>query len=299
MVRDHIRGIKRVNTMSELQNDDNGLTFDEPVEQEAQEIEQIDDAETENESEVSESAELAPDSPDEGEQNTEDGEDSTPDWLKKKIAKQTFAQRQAERERDELKKKLEEIETKSQPVLSKADVPPIPDSWDDNYEAKIRERDNAIMQNAKYEAAEAQRLQAQAEQQRKIEREQFNRQQELSETLEANSKKLGVDKARLDSAQQVLVKQIQDSSRDMTEIVDMLLSDPMGPLMIQHLAQDQLAMQDIIDASPTKAGVLIAEVKQKAARLKPKPSSAPSPATTLSGRGSPQTKRDDDGTTFE
>lgn len=285
--------------MSELQNDDSGLTFDEPVEQEAQEIEQIDDAETENESEVSESAELAPDSPDEGEQNTEDGEDSTPDWLKKKIAKQTFAQRQAERERDELKKRLEEIETKSQPVLSKVDVPPIPDSWDDNYEAKIKEYARAIEQNAKYEAAEAQRLQAQAEQQQKLEREQFNRQQELSETLEANSKKLGVDKARLDSAQEVLVKQISDSGRDMTRIVDRLLSDPMGALMIQHLATNQLDMHDIIYASPEDAGFLLAEVKQKAALLKPKPSSAPSPATTLSSRGSPQTKRDDDGTTFE
>lgn len=285
--------------MSELQNDDSGLTFDEPVEQEAQEIEQIGDAEAENESDVGESAELAPDSPDEGEQNTEDGEDSTPDWMKKKIAKQTFAQRQAERERDELKKKLEEIETKSQPVLSKADVPPIPDSWDDNYEAKIRERDNIIMQNAKYEAAEAQRRQAQAEQQRKLEREQFNRRQELSETLTSNSKKLGIDKVALDKSQTILAQQIEDSKKDMSRIVDRLMTDPIGGLMIQYLAANQLDMHDIIYASPEDAGFLLAEVKQKAALLKPKPSSAPSPATTLSGRGSPQTKRDDDGTTFE
>jgi hypothetical protein len=285
--------------MSELQNDDSGITYDEPAEQEAQEIEQNDDTETDNVTEVSEPAELAPDSPDEGEENTEDGEDSTPDWLKKKIAKQTFAQRQAERERDELKKRLEDFERKAQPVLSKTDVPPIPDSWDDNYEAKIRERDNAIMQNAKFEAAEAQRLQAQAEQQRKLEREQFNRQQELSETLEANSKKLGVDRARLDSAQEVLVKQISESGRDMTRIVDRLLSDPMGALMIQHLAQNQLDMHDIIYASPEDAGFLLAEVKQKAARLKPKPSSAPSPATTLTGRSSPQKERGPKGATFE
>lgn len=285
--------------MSELQNDDSGLTFDEPVEQEAQEIEQIGDAEAENESDVGESAELAPDSPDEGEQNTEDGEDSTPDWMKKKIAKQTFAQRQAERERDELKKKLEEIETKSQPVLSKADVPPIPDSWDDNYEAKIRERDNIIMQNAKYEAAEAQRRQAQAEQQRKLEPEQFNRRQELSETLTSNSKKLGIDKVALDKSQTILAQQIEDSKKDMSRIVDRLMTDPIGGLMIQYLAANQLDMHDIIYASPEDAGFLLAEVKQKAALLKPKPSSAPSPATTLSGRGSPQTKRDDDGTTFE
>ena len=280
--------------MSELQSEDSGITFDEPEAQEAQTVEA-------EQPEVNEPAELAPDSPAEGEENTPDSveQENTPEWFQKKINKQTFAQRQAERERDELKTRLEELEQKAQPVLSNVDIPPIPDSWDDNYEAKIRERDTAIQQKARFEASESQRLASQAEAQRKSEREHFNRQQELSETLASNSKKLGIDKVRLDSAQEVLVKQISDSGRDMTRIVDRLLSDPMGGLMIQHLATNQLDMHDIIYASPEDAGFLLAEVKQKAALLKPKPSSAPSPATTLSSRGSPQTKRDDDGTTFE
>lgn len=278
--------------MSELQNEDSGITFDEP---EAQEV-QTEEAE---QPEVNETVELAPTSPVEGEENTKDSEENTPDWFQKKIDKQTFKQRQAERERDELKTRLEELEKKSAPVLEDVSVPSIPDSWDENYEAKIRERDNAIQQKARYEASEAQRLERQAEAQRQEERKQFERQQELSEALASNSKKLGIDKSDLDRSQEVLVKQISESGRDMTRIVDRLLSDPMGGLMIQHLATNQLDMHDIIYASPEDAGFLLAEVKNKAAQLKPKPSNAPSPATTLSGRATPQKERGPAGATFE
>ena len=285
--------LQEIDTMSELQSESGGITFDEPEAQEAQTVEV-------EQPEVNERSALATDSPVEGEENTTDSveQENTPEWFQKKINKQTFAQRQAERERDELKTRLEELEQKAQPVLSNVDIPPIPDSWDENYEAKIRERDTAIQQKARFEASESQKLERQAEAQRKSEREHFNRQQELSETLASSSKKLGIDKAVLDQSQEVLVKQINDSGRDMTRIVDRLLSDPMGGLMIQHLATNQLDMHDIIYASPEDAGFLLAEVKQKAALLKPKSSSAPSPATTLDGRAAPQKERGPVGATY-
>jgi hypothetical protein len=279
--------------MSELQSEDSGITFDEPEAQEAQTVEA-------EQPEVDEPSALATDSPVEGEENTTDSveQENTPEWFQKKINKQTFAQRQAERERDELKTRLEELEQKAQPVLSNVDIPSLPDSWDDNYEAKIQEYANAVQQKARFDASESQRLEGQAEAQRKSEREHFNRQQELSETLASSSKKLGIDKAVLDKSQEVLVKQINDSGRDMTRIVDRLLSDPMGGLMIQHLAANQLDMQDIIYANPEDAGFLLAEVKQKAALLKPQSSNAPSPAATLTGGAVPN-KSTGDGATYE
>jgi transcriptional regulator NrdR family protein len=279
--------------MSELQSEDSGITFDEPEAQEAQTVEA-------EQPEVDEPSALATDSPAEGEENTTDSveQEKNPEWYEKKINKSTFHRRQAERERDALKEENEKLKAGSQPVLSNVDIPPIPDSWDDNYEAKIRERDTAIQQNARFEQSESQRLAGQAEAQRKSEREHFNRQQELSETLASSSKKLGIDKAVLDKSQEVLVKQINDSGRDMTRIVDRLLSDPMGGLMIQHLAANQLDMQDIIYANPEDAGFLLAEVKQKAALLKPQSSNAPSPAATLTGGAVPN-KNTGDGATYE
>jgi transcriptional regulator NrdR family protein len=286
--------LQEIDTMSELQSEDSGITFDEPEAQEAQTVEA-------EQPEVNEPSALATDSPVEGEENTTDSveQEKDPEWFEKKINKSTFHRRQAERERDALREENEKLKASSQPVLSNVDIPPIPDSWDENYEAKIRERDTAIQQKARFEHSESQRLANQAEAQRKSEREHFNRQQELSETLASNSKKLGIDKVRLDSAQEVLVKQISDSGRDMTRIVDRLLSDPMGGLMIQHLATNQLDMHDIIYASPEDAGFLLAEVKQKASLLKPKSSSAPSPATTLTGRAAPQRESWDKGNTYE
>ena len=280
--------------MSELQSEDSGITFDEPEAQEEQTVEA-------EQPEVNEPSALAPDSPVEGEENTTDSveQENTQEWHEKRINKITFKRRQAERERDALREENEKLKAGSQPVLSNVDIPPIPDSWDENYEAKIQEYANAVQQKARFDASESQRLAGQAEAQRKSEREHFNRQQELSETLASSSKKLGIDKAVLDQSQEVLVKQISDSGRDMTRIVDRLLSDPMGGLMIQHLATNQLDMHDIIYASPEDAGFLLAEVKQKAALLKPKSSSAPSPATTLNGRAAPAKQRGLAGATYE
>jgi len=280
--------------MNELQNEDNGITFDEPEAQEVLTVEA-------EQPEVNEPAALAPDSPEEGEENTTDSveQENTPEWHEKKFKKITFHRRQAERERDALREENERLKASSQPVLSNVDIPPIPDSWDDNYEAKIRERDTAIQQKARFEVSEAQKLERQADAQRQTEREHFNRQQELSETLTSNSKKLGIDKVVLDKSQTILAQQIEDSKKDMSRIVDRLMTDPMGGLMIQYLATNQWDMHDIIYASPEDAGFLLAEVKQKAALLKPKSSSAPSPAITLNGRAAPQRESWDKGNTYE
>jgi len=289
MVRDHYHGIKRLHTMSELQSEDSGITFDEPEAQEAQTVEA-------EQPEVNEPAELAPDSPVQGEENTTDSveQENTPEWFQKKINKQTFAQRQAERERDELKTRLEELEQKAQPVLSNIDIPPVPDSWDDNYEAKIRERDTAIQQKARFEASEAQKLERQAEAQRKSERQELERSQALQDTFLENSKKLGVKHDALMQAQNAVV-----SYGVTPELAQVLLKDSMGPLMVQHLEANPLDLHDIVNATPMEAGLLLAEVKTKAALLKPKSSSAPSPAATLSGRAAPQRESWDKGNTYE
>jgi hypothetical protein len=280
--------------MSELQSEDSGITFDEPEAQEAQTVEA-------EQPEVDEPSALATDSPAEGEENTTDSveQENTPEWFQKKINKQTFAQRQAERERDELKTRLEELEQKAQPVLSNVDIPSLPDSWDDNYEAKIQEYANAVQQKARFDASESQRLDDQAEAQRKSEREHFDYQKELSETLTSSSKKLGIDNAVLDKAQTILAQQIKDSKKNMTGVVNRLMSDPMGGLMIQYLAANQLDMQDIIYAKTSDdATWLLSEVKQKAALLKPQSSNAPSPAATLTGGAVPN-KNTGDGATYE
>jgi len=270
--------------MSELQNDDQGLEFDESEAQEAQ-TEELESTE------VNESAELAPDSPDEGEENTDLQE---PDWVKERIAKQTYKQRQAERERDEAIRKAKELEEKyERKSLEPVSVPPIPDSWDDDYEAKIKAHVEAARQQERYEMQVQAAKQAEADAQRKAEREEYERSQALQDKFLQNSKKLGVDESKLDEAQQKVV-----DFGVTPDIANALLNDPDGALIVMHLAANPLELDDIVRANPVEAGLLLANVKSKASALKRKPSSAPDPATTLKGRGAALSK-DDDGTTFE
>jgi len=203
--------LQEIDTMSELQSEDSGITFDEPEAQEAQTVEA-------EQPEVNEPAALATDSPGEGEENTTDSveQENTPEWFQKRINKQTFAQRQAERE------------------------------------------------------------------------------QALQDTFLENSKKLGVKHDALMEAQNAVV-----SYGVTPELAQVLLKDSMGALMVQHLAANPLDLHDIVSATPMEAGLLLAEVKTKVALLKPKSSSAPSPATILKGGAVPAKQRGLPGATYE
>lgn len=273
--------------MSELQSEDSGITFDEPEAQEAQTVEA-------NEPEVNESADLAPASPVEGEENTKDSEEQTPEWFQKKINKQTFAQRQAERERDELKTRLDELERKSKPALENISIPDIPDSFDEDYESKIRKRDEVIRQNAQVDAAKLQREETQAIAQQQSQRKELERAQALESQFSENGKKLGVDRQSLIDAQNAVV-----DYGVTPDLASVLLEDAQGPLMVQYLAANPLDLHDIVNASPVQAGLLLADVKVKSAALKPTPSSAPDPATTLDGRAVPTKERGPEGATYK
>lgn len=278
--------------MSELQNDGEEAIIDEVDAQDEQNAESVND-------QTDESSELAPDSADEREENTEPQE---PDWVKDRIAKQTFKQRQAERERDEALKRIQEMEEKyvNKP-LEPVNIPPIPDSWDDDYESKIKARDEAILRQAKYEAAQAQRREAEAQKQRDEERRQYEEAQRIADNFEQNAKKLGVDRQLLSEAEQKL----QDNGIT-SDLAAVILDDPEGALIAMHLAANPLELYDLIDLTKAgdqrsliKAGTLFSNIKSKASNLKPKPSSAPDPATTLKGGVVPAKERGPKGATFE
>lgn len=273
--------------MSELQSEDSGITLDEP---EAQDVQ----TEQTAEAEVVENSDLAPDSPEEGKENTEDTK--TPEWFQKKINKQTFAQRQAERERDEAKKELEAVRQKYVNIEpEQVSIPPIPDAWDDNYEQKIRQRDEAILNKARADSLAAQKKEAEARQQQDRERAEYERSQAMQKQFLENSKKLGVDNEILSSAQDTIIE--YGVTPDLAKT---LLEDSNGPLMVQYLAANHAQLYDIVNAdSAIKAGLMLADVKNKASSLKPKTSSAPSPATRLDGRAAPQKERGPAGATFE
>lgn len=239
-------------------------------------------------------SELAADSPaPEGEESK--GEDSQDqDAVQKAINKQHRKFREEQRRANDLQKRLESLEAKQEPVLTATDIPPIPDSWDENYEAKIKERDEAILRKAKNDALLQQQSEFAEREKQEQQRKELETAQKRNDQFLENAKKLGVDNQALISAQQSVI-----DYGVTPELATALIEDSDGPLMVQHLAANPLELYDLVTANPIVAGLKLAEVKQKAAALRPKPTSAPTPATTLDGRGVPPKERGPEGATYK
>ena len=241
-------------------------------------------------------AELATASPGEGEGNTVDGE-SEVDSTQKAINKQHFKFREEQRRANELQAKLDALESKNvgnSQELEAVTIPPVPDSWDDDYAEKMRVRDESIKQNAHVDSQKAIDETRSAETQLLKQQQEADKSRKLSETFTANATKLNVSPEALDAAQQTVI-----NYGITPELATELLQDADGPLMVQHLAANPLDLHELVTANPFAAGRILAEVKAKAAALKPKTSEAPDPATALGGRGAPAGDRGPDGATFE
>ena len=213
--------------------------------------------------------------------------------LRKEIARRKFQEREYKRKEKELNERLKDLESKQSPDFDGV-VPSMPDPFDDDFESKVRAREEALQRKAHGDAIAMQQREAEAEAQRKREREEFEQQQKLQADFKKNASDLGVDQQSLaDAAQAVINYGVTP------DIENAILSDANGPLMLQYLAANPLELSDLIEANPLKAGMLLAEVKSKSLSLKPKPSSAPPPPQALDGRGAPQRERGPKGATFE
>tara|TARA_R110000744_G_scaffold52076_1_gene111723 strand:- start:88 stop:891 length:804 start_codon:yes stop_codon:yes gene_type:complete len=266
--------------MSELQ-ESNGITY--------QEDEVIENDAVVEESELATDTEEAKPEP----QGSVDGiEIEGPDGFKKAIDKQHKKFREQERRANDLEQRLKDFESR-QPALEDVVVPPIPDSWDENYEAKIRQRDEAFRKQAQNEFASTQRRERQAATEHESQRAEYDRTQALQKQFAANTQKLGLKEDELMTAQNAVVEYGVTP-----ELANALLEDSDGPLMVQYLAANPLDLYDITQASPLKAGLLLAKVKAKSAGLRKKVSAAPDPADSLSGRAVPKKDRGPKGATY-
>lgn len=202
---------------------------------------------------------------------------------RKQIAEHAFKRREAERKAHELEKQVEELRRKT----TQQDRPTVPELADpltlneQQWAEQIRQRDEAIRRAAEWDAQ--QRLSQ--DQQRQLEAE---RQRQQQEALQRSAKeyteravKLGMKPEELQQAGN-LVGRFGLSG----ELVQMILDDDQGPLITKYLAQNVDELDHIVNLNPFQAAVHIATtVKQKAAALKPKVSTAPSPTTSVRGAG--------------
>ena len=210
----------------------------------------------------------------------------------KKVAKQREAERQAQEERqrrEELEAELARLKAPSRP-----EIPPIPDYFEDNYEQKVRERDEAIRKAVEYDAqqrilSEQREAAAQREQQAQQEI-MYGKVQDYSKRAD----KLGIKPDELQRAGNYVAQYELDD-----RLIEEILDDDHGPAITVYLANNPMEIEQIRAMRPTKAWAYIeSKIKAEAigSRAKPKPS--PEPLDNPKGTGF-ATQRGPKGAVFE
>ena len=202
----------------------------------------------------------------------------------KEVNKQHFKFQEEKRGRlktqqdlDAANAKIAEFE-KAQPVPV---VPPVPDSYDDNYVALMAARDKAIQDQATYNNNQIVATQS-------IQNAEAERQKAAQEIINQNvadygtrSVALGLDQAEMAKKETALVGSGLDG-----EVAGYILIDKNGPLIVKYLAENPLELDAITQMTPLAAAVHIStEITPKAAQYKPKQSDAPDPLKLPDGSG--------------
>lgn len=227
-------------------------------------------------------AELATDSDTQHEPKAEVETESNHDQdaVQKAINKQHAKYREEERKRLEVERQLEEYKRKEQEKEASKynSLPERPDPFDDDYDAKFAQYEQALRDKAAFDAKQQfeQQQQQQFQQQ-----EQARLQQEIQATVqsyEQRATEFGVDVQEVRQAGDVLVQAGINE-----QLADALLKDPDGPLLTKYLAAN-LADLEQLQGNPYLAASKMAEIKEKAQALKPKNSNAPEPPTRVEGK---------------
>lgn len=196
---------------------------------------------------------------------------------KKQLERDLAAQR-------EINSKHEQAERERQ-AAAVGNIPPMPDSFDEDFDAKVAKRDEAIIAQANYNAQNNAYLQQQQFSQQQDAQAQQVKVQESMASYSQKATELGIKQEELQAAGNVVAN--YGLSQD---LIMHILGDSDGPLITKHLAANPQDGHQLASMSPFAVGQFLDGIKTKASALKPKTSNAPAPATNLEGNGAGEQK---------
>ncbi len=213
------------------------------------------------------------------------------------IGKKTFKQRQQQREFQEsdVKKdaRIAELESRI-PKDMRPVIPPVPDNYADDFEQQMQARDEVIRQAAAFDARETLASEQQQAAALQTQNDHVASVNQKIATYSQNATNLGIKPEELQKSGDILGEMGVTS-----ELAEQLLSEETGPLMSQYLAANPDVFDQLNSADQWSAGVILNDVRLKAAEMKPQQTAAPAPANLLNGGGSATVERGPPGATYE
>jgi len=230
-------------------------------------------------------AELAP-ATGEPQDKTEDG---TNENVQKAINKQHAKYREEERlkiaaqnEAKELKEKLAAFEAEKGDII----IPEMPDSFDEDFDAKLTARDDAIKRKATQDAQQKNIIEQQNATQEAANIADQEHIQSLINDYDKRIVTLGLDVNTVKNAGNKVIE--YGISGDLAEFI---MQQEDGPFITQYLAENPIQVDELRNMPIAMAAIKISsDIKKAASAMKPQASNAPDPAETLSGRGAGEQK---------
>ena len=221
--------------------------------------------------------------------------------VNKKFNRLTFEKHEALREKEAAERRAEELERKLAEVTQTAEeveIPPLPDSFDADYEAKMKARDEAIAKKAQADAdkakAEAEKVAAANAAQEAIQKEMAANVAKMHESAKAN----GIKPEDLAKAEDIVAPYLPPGP----DVARFLLEQDNADLIITHLSGSAEELVKISQMDPLRAAAYITStVIPQAIKLKSAgASAAPPPLDVPSGRGAGESESPYlDGVSFE
>jgi len=204
--------------------------------------------------------------------------------VNKRINKLTFEKHEERRLREEAEAKAQEKEAELAKLKAKEaeiEIPPMPDTFDPEYQEKLKKRDDAIAELAKVNAKKELAEQSAAQRaQEAIEAHQAEVQKHVN-TMYSEAEKLGVKQDELQKADGILVQYIKNP-----ELAVFIISQPDAALLVKHLSSSPQELDKLSKMTTAAAAAYIATtVAPKAQELKPGLTNTPDPLKLPKGKG--------------
>jgi hypothetical protein len=195
---------------------------------------------------------------------------------KKKVRAAEEAAKEAKAKADELAAKLAKYEEGKRP-----EVPDMPDQFDDDFEEKVKARDEAIIKANEWDNQQKIAEQAKLDKQQEALKKQTEEREAILDTYNDRLKTFGLDEKEMVAKENVVDAYIKDPG-----LVRFLLSHEDGPLTIAYLSENPREMEKIAGMDTANAAVYVSmNILPNAQKMKPEITKAPPPLDIPEGKG--------------